>query len=65
MQRKFEIMTSIKGVGTTLSAILLADMQEFGEIEGKQASSRRVGEDVYHPHPSQTRTCTFRASGSS
>jgi len=38
-QRKLEIMTSIKGVGIILSATLIADMQELGTIEGKQASS--------------------------
>lgn len=39
VKRKFEIMTSVKGVGPIVSATLLADMQELGTIEGKQASS--------------------------
>jgi len=38
-KRKFEIMTSVKGVGTVLSTTLIADMQELGTLEGKQASS--------------------------
>jgi transposase len=39
LAEKFEIMNSVKGVGPVLSAILLADMQELGKVNGKQASS--------------------------
>ena len=37
-QRKFDIMTSIKGVGEVLATTLLADMQELGNIGAKQIS---------------------------
>lgn len=39
LKNKFDIMKSIKGVGPILAATLLADMQELGNIDGKQASS--------------------------
>ena len=39
MKRKFDILTSIPGVGTTTAAILIADLSELGRVNAKQIAA--------------------------
>ncbi len=64
LQRRFEILTSIPGVGDLTAFVLLTEMPERGQLDGKQAAALVGLEPMVRQSGRWTRRACLRGSRS-